>query len=256
MRIKFISLLKGTASPLNKELPDTIADNISSIGDVEVVDNAPDLVHVFGKWSGTTATTMKGYTHKGIPVVFTSANGLVDVLPPHSLMLAPTVFHCCGPAEAELIKKLLPKASVKVIANEQFTLTTDRTTMLRQFNDLYANVYNEHEAKVMSEINSKVRTLNISDHAINEICSQLLYLQYAFRRETIRQRLLDNLSDTLINSNYDEESMRQALDTLKISSFATSVMALLESKSHLTEGFMPIAASDDKTTKQMQKHII
>lgn len=44
---------------MNKELPDTIADNISSIGDVEVVDNAPDLVHVFGKWSGTTATTMK-----------------------------------------------------------------------------------------------------------------------------------------------------------------------------------------------------
>lgn len=256
MRIKFISLLKGTASPLNKELPDTIADNISSIGDVKVVDNAPDLVHVFGKWSGTTATTMKGYTHKGIPVVFTSANGLVDVLPPHSLMLAPTVFHCCGPAEAGLIKKLLPKASVKVIANEQFTLTTDRTTMLRQFNDLYAKVYNEHEAKVMSEINNKVRTLNISDHAINEICSQLLYLQYAFRRETIRQRLLDNLSDTLINSNYDEEAMRQALDTLKISPFTASVMALLESNSHLTEGFMPIAASADKTTKQMQKHII
>ena len=49
MRIKFISLLKGTASPLNKELLDTIADNISSIGDVEVVDNAPDLVHVW-KW--------------------------------------------------------------------------------------------------------------------------------------------------------------------------------------------------------------
>lgn len=256
MRVKFISLVKGSASPLNKELPGTIADNISSIGDVEVVDNAPDLVHVFGKWSGTTATTIKGYTLKGIPVVFTSANGLVDVLTTPSPMLAPTVFHCCGPAEAGLIKKRLPKASVEVIANKQFTLTTDRTTMLRLFNDLYVKVYNEHEAKLMSEINNKVKALNVSDYAINEICSQLLYLQYAFRRETIRQSLLDSLSDILINSNYDEEAMRQALNALKISSFAASVMALLESNSHLTEGFMPIATSDDKTTKQMQKHII
>lgn len=148
MRIKFISLVKSSATPLNKDLLSTISESISAFGDVEVVDTAPDLVHICGKWSSASATTIKHYTNKGVPVVFTSANGLTEQLTTLSCMLAPTVFHCCGPAEARLIKKISPKASIVVIANEKFTSTTDTTTMLRLFNELYVKTYNEHEACV------------------------------------------------------------------------------------------------------------
>ena len=254
MRIKFISLVKSSATPLNKDLLSTISENISAFGDVEVVDTAPDLVHICGKWSSASATTIKHYTNKGVPVVFTSANGLTEQLTTLSCMLAPNVFHCCGPAEARLIKKISPKASIVVIANEKFTSTTDTTTMLRLFNELYVKTYNEHEACVKEAIQQKLK--GVSDEAIKDIIALLLYLQYAYKRETIRQTLLDSLSDTLINSDYDEGAMHKTLSDMRLLSFAASSMALLEEKSHLTEGFMPIASSADKQMKHMTKYII
>lgn len=256
MRIKFISLVKGSALTLNKELLSTIAEGITHFGDIEVVDNAPDLVHICGKWSSMVASSIKHYTNKGIPVVFTSANGLTDLLTPQSSTLAPTVFHCCGPAEARLLNAILPKANVVVIANEEFTSTINVETMLTQFNNLYTKTYNDHDASVKSKIIERVNKSGVDDDAILNICTQLYYLHYTFKRETIRQSLLNILSNDLINSNYDEDIMRQTLNELKLTSFAASVMALLEEKSHLTEGFMPIAASADKTMKQMMKHII
>ena len=59
MRIKFISLVKSSATPLNKYLLSTISESISAFGDVEVVDTAPDLVHICGKWSSASVTTIK-----------------------------------------------------------------------------------------------------------------------------------------------------------------------------------------------------
>lgn len=254
MRIKFISLVKSSATPLNKDLLGTISEGISAFGDVEVVDTAPDLVHICGKWSSASATTIKQYTNKGVPVVFTSANGLAEQLASQSCMLAPTVFHCCSPAEARLIKKISPKAPIVVVANEKFTSTTDATTMLRQFNELYVKTYNEHEAHVKESIQQKLK--GVSDEAIKNIIALLMYLQYAYKRETIRQTLLDSLSDTLINSDYDEAAMRQTLINMRLLLFAASSMALLEEKSHLTEGFMPVASSADKLMKHMSKYII
>lgn len=254
MRIKFISLVKSSATPLNKDLLSTISESINAFGDVEVVDTTPDLVHICGKWSSASATTIKHYTNKGVPVVFTSANGLAEQLTTLSCMLAPTVFHCCGPAEARLIKKISPKASIVVIANEKFTSTTDTTTMLRLFNELYVKTYNEHEAHVKEAIQQKLK--GVSDEAIKDIIALLLYLKYAYKRETIRQTLLDSLSDTLINSDYDEGAMHKTLSDMRLLSFAASSMALLEEKSHLMEGFMPIDSSADKQMKHMTKYII
>lgn len=167
MRIKFISLVKSSATPLNKDLLSTISESISAFGDVEVVDTAPDLVHICGKWSSASATTIKHYTNKGVPVVFTSANGLTEQLTTLSCMLAPTVFHCCGPAEARLIKKISPKASIVVIANEKFTSTTDMTTMLRLFNELYVKTYNEHEAHVKEAIQQNSRAFQTKPSRIS-----------------------------------------------------------------------------------------
>lgn len=256
MRIKFISLVKGSALTLNKDLLSTIAKGISHVNDVEVVDNAPDLVHICGKWSSVVASSIKHYTNKGVPVVFTSANGLTDLLTPQSSTLAPTVFHCCGPAEARLLNAILPKANVVVIANEEFTSTINVETMLTQFNNLYIKTYNDHDASVRSKIIERVKKSGVDDDAILNICTRLFYLHYSFKRETIRQSMLDSLSDDFINSNYDEDVMRQTLNDLKLTSFAASVMALLEEKSHLTEGFMPITAFADKTMRHMMKLII
>lgn len=151
-------------------------------------------------------------------------------------------------------KKISPNAPIVVIANEKFTSTTDKTTMLRLFNELYVKTYNEHEAHVKEVIQQKLK--GVSDEAIKDIIALLLYLQYAYKRETIRQSLLDSLSDTLINSDYDEGAMHKTLSDMRLLSFAASSMALLEEKSHLTEGFMPIASSADKQMKHMTKYII
>ena len=256
MRIKFISLVNGSAFVLNKNLLSIIAEGISKFSDFEIVDTAPDIVHICSKWSSMVASSIKYFTNKGVPVVFSSANGLVEQLSPQSSTLSPTVFHCCGPAEARLINTNLPKANVVVISNAEFTSTTNVETMLNQFKDLYTKTFYDHDSSIKAMIMEKVKQSNVNDDTIFNICSRLLYLNYAFKRGTIRQNMLDSISDELINSNYDEEIMRRTLNELKLMPFAASVMALLKEVSHLTEGFMPVAASTDKIMKHMKKLII
>lgn len=257
MRIKLVNLTKNSATHLNTDLLSTLANSINAFGDMEVVDTAPDMLHIFGKWSAISANTIAHNQSIGIPVIFTDIDGLADLLTASaSHRLCPKAFHCIGPAEAKLINRLTPKAVVTIIANAQFTATTSRPVMLQQFHNLYATVYAQHEAKVVAGINEKVEKLRCKDQTIRAICAKLLYLQYTYKRETIRQHLLDELSHELISSDYDEKVMEQTLDELQIKSFAASAMSLLAENTKLTEGFMPIQASADKTMKRMQKLII
>ena len=257
MRIKFVNLTKNSATHLNTDLLSTLAESINAFGDMEVVDTSPDMLHLFGRWSAASASTIAHNQSIGIPVVFTDIDGLADLLTASaSHRLCPKAFHCIGPAEAKLINRLAPKAVVTVIANAQFTATTSQPDMLQQFHNLYTTVYAQHEAKVVTSINEKVNKLSSKDQTIRTICAKLLYLQYAYKRETIRQHLLDELSHTLISSDYDEKVMGQMLDELQIKAFAASAMSLLAENAQLTEGFMPIQASADKTMKRMQRLII
>ena len=72
----------------------------------------------------------------------------------------------------------------------------------------------------------------------------------------IPQSVLDETSQAMIDSDYDEKSMRRALGEMHLSKFASYTMALLESNSSLTEGFMPIDSLDGKVVSDMQKLII
>lgn len=252
MRIKLVSLEKSSANQLNADLLSTIANSIGNYGEYEIVTSQPDLVHVFASWNATTERTIKKFKNKGIPVVLTSINGLADLLAsPHPLH--PYAFHCCGPSEAKLIKRVAPEIPISIIACPLFTSTTDTNRMLKAISDLYNNVYDAHDTNVKERIQRTIDQLDCNDNTIKRLCSLLLYLQYSYKREVIRQSFLNEIASEFIHSDYDEDIMRQALDALKIYEFSASAMALLEQLTPLTEGFMPIPASTDKLTDKMQK---
>ena len=77
----------------------------------------------------------------------------------------------------------------------------------------------------------------------------MLYVHYQHHRGHITQECLDQLSNSMIASNYDEALMAFRLDTLQMTDFFAQLETLLQERSNLTEGFMPIGAKPNKITE-------
>lgn len=270
IRLQLITLCRHSESFVNSTLKDVIADNIKQSDDIEVVDASPDVAHIFGLWTTKSAKVAHSLQSRGIAVVFTSINGMARLLnnygePTSDITLKNVVrrlakhaiIHCSGNSEENVIGSIARKSSTTLIANALITSTTNTELMCQDFHDLYAEIYKRQEQEaskdIESEISQKVKT---EDKAIRDICSRLLYLKYLYRKKSIRQEVLDDVSTLMTRSNYDEALMRNILDDLHLSSFASSCMCLLEKCSSLTEGFMPIKATEDKTALRMQEMII
>ena len=81
-------------------------------------------------------------------------------------------------------------------------------------------------------------------------------MRYRYHRRQIAQNELDDFSTLLIQSDYDEDKMAEILDKLKVYDFMQSLEKVMEEKSQLTEGFMPIAAIDNNLTNKIKKTIL
>ena len=81
-------------------------------------------------------------------------------------------------------------------------------------------------------------------------------MRYRYHRRQIAQQELDDFCTLLINSDYDEDKMAEILDRLKIYDFMESLEKVMEEKTQLSEGFMPITAIDNNLTKKIKKTIL
>ena len=257
MRIKYVIPSKPSPSYINIEMWQMLVHELTVCDQVDIVDMSPDIVHIFGIWNMHNVRLVEQYRSKDIPVVFTSINGVLSIVnrdgrqvnspniiyAVRRIVRSGAVVHACGQLEQTFLSGFA-KSSGSV------------DDMVALFRSLYGSAIQSNDTAVRNRISRQIAKYNIQDKSIHDICTRLMYIRQRFKMLNIPQSVLDETSQAMIDSDYDEKSMRRALDEMHLSKFASYTMALLESNSSLTEGFMPIDSLDGKVVSDMQKLII
>lgn len=265
IRIKYITLGNPSQNHINRDLSDILRQRLSDSDSMQIVDTSPELVHIIGTWTRGSASVIKKIKAKKLPVVFTSIEGLAPLVnmngdrTRHTAKVAVIrkicsecdIIHVCGPIEDSVLKSVAKKARTTIIANSTFTSLTDETAMTDLFANTYVNTYTANISLINDSIKAKVKAAT-DNETIADICTRLLYLKSRYIMGCIKQEFLDETSRLLVASDYDENEMARVLTTLGISKFSAYSMTLLEQKSQLTEGFMPIASADGRIADRMQ----
>lgn len=264
IRIKYITLGKPSRSHINRDLPDILSQRLSDSDVMQVVDTSPEIVHIVGTWTRGCASVIKKFKAKKLPVVFSSIEGLVPLVDKNGdrtrriakvaaikkICSECDIIHVCGPMEEKMLKSVAKKARTSVIANSTFTSLTSETAMAALFANTYESTYETNISKINDSIKAKVKAAT-DNETIADICIRLMYLKNRYIMGCIKQEFLDETSRQMVASDYDENEMARALATLGMSKFSAYSMTLLEQKSQLTEGFMPIASAEGKIADRM-----
>ena len=270
MRIRIIIPSRLHPDYINAEMCDLLRRELPACGEAEIVDLSPDIVHIFGIWNSSFAKRVEAYRNIGVPVVFTSLDGILSLKKSsggNTHSITPTaavrrvaksgaIIHVCGKFERSTIIEVAKYADVRIISNASHTATTDTATMTAQTIDLYRETIDTADRLTREKINKKLDKIDITDHTIRDICSRILYIKQRIIMCNLPQVYLDQTSHLLINSDYNEKEMRNVLEQLKLTRFAAYTMTLLAESSTLTEGFMPLESDSGKTVEKMKKYII
>ena len=265
MRIKYVIPSKPSPSYINIEMWQMLVHELTVCDQVDIVDMSPDIVHIFGIWNMHNVRLVEQYRSKDIPVVFTSINGVLSIVncdgrqvnspniiyAVRRIVRSGAVVHACGQ-----LSGFAKSSGIHVITNAAFTSTVSVDDMVALFRSLYGSAIQSNDTAVRNRISRQIAKYNIQDKSIHDICTRLMSIRQRFKMLSIPQSVLDETSQAMIDSDYDEKSMRRTLDEMHLSKFASYTMALLESNSSLTEGFMPIDSLDGKVVSDMQKLII
>lgn len=266
MRIKYVIPSKPSPSCINMEMWQMLVHGLTVCDQIDIVDMSPDIVHIFGIWNIHNVRLVEQYRSKDIPVVFTSINGMLGIVNRNGRQVhTPNVLyairrivglgavvHACGQTEQNFLTGIVKSSAIHVITNAAFTSTISVDDMVASFRSLYVDTIQSNDTSVRNRISRQLSKYNIQDKSIHDVCTRLMYIRQRFKMLNIPQSLLDETSQVLTESDYDEKSMRNTLDEMHLSKFASYTMALLESNSSLTEGFMPIDSIDGKVVSEMK----
>ena len=181
--------------------------------------NDYDLLHAVGAPTQTLLSKMRNARRRLIPVVYSP---LASITPWNSSCYERFIFksgfiHAVGENEQKYLQEKYKGSDIVLIKNPAVTHDISQALFTANFKQLYDEVIIKHE------------------QAVNE---------------------LDDFSTLLIQSDYDEDKMAEILDKLKVYDFMQSLEKVMEEKSQLTEGFMPITAIDNNLTNKIKKTIL
>ncbi|WP_315558449.1 hypothetical protein [Hoylesella nanceiensis] len=240
--------------------------------DVVLTAENPDIVHVFdGKDKRNITYSVKLYNME-IPVLLSSLNSFLPwnnhrkkakkgVLKPkkYPIVKFVTAFHASGQLEYNQLTTLAVGKNTRLIENSVITNSITDELMAQQFVEYYKEILVIHDQFIKEKINQKVSKLITSDVDVNgsmkKLCSMFLYIEYLYRRHNIPFSILQELSTTMFEAEYNEDKFAEYLETLKITNFVSSLESVLFSRSLLTEGFMPIAFKEGKLADKIENLI-
>ena len=87
------------------------------------------------------------------------------------------------------------------------------------------------------------------------ICTMILNLKYEIDHRSVSMLHLIDLFELIRFENYDEENLTRMLRHLRMQKFASRLLFVMKDILGLTEGFMPLEATDDKATDRLRKAI-
>lgn len=269
IRVKYIIPDKLSDANINRGIPDLLRQMLPATGAILVVDEHPQIVHVFGLWNSSYAEVVKILRRRGLPVIFTSIEGvppllnekgnttndMIKIAAIRKICTLCNVIHVCGNTEKTLLESISEKIHTKVILNSEFTALTNDNTVTSMFQETYMSVYEQNTDIVKDGIKTMIMSLT-KDDTIADICSRLMFIRSLYISGCIPQSVLDETADKMITSDYDEAAMADLIRALKIFKFSSFCMSLLESRTQLTEGFMPIPSASGKICDRMRNMIV
>ncbi len=265
MRISFIAPKNNKREYINYEMYETLKHTSENAEGITVTDDFPDVVHIFGTWNSSFTKFCKTFSRRGIPIVFTCIEGLPastrlrkSPIKKHfnrKISHLATGLHVCGNAEKALIKGSGSISNIYCINNACQTSLISNEEMASKAVEMYKKVIDDNECLTKKHIVSFLKRKKVSDDTIKTICFKLLYIKHLLRRGNLPRHFLQDLADYLTFNNYDEDKMSTTLKKAGIIKFASRMMYVLNNNSTLTEGFMPIAATDDKQARHIESLI-
>ena len=269
MRIQLIIPQETHRDFINRELCQSLHQNLSNLDGVELVDTSPEIVHIFGVWNNASAQKTESYRKKKIPVIFTPIKGLAnlklsDGATTNNISIRQAikniakrgaVIHVCGKQENACIKGIARNAETAIIANSSFTATTDNQKMVSQFAKIYSSSYQANDNKIREGIRQQIKKIKGIKADTVSFCEHIMYIRQRYIMGNIPKSYIEETSKLIRTSDYDEKEIEKVLDGLKVASFAAYIMTLLEDTANLTEGFMPIEQKRGKIVKKMESII-
>jgi len=269
MRLQLIITRQPTPRDINHSLFSLLQERLAEKGGLLLTEEAPDVAHVFGAWTDKTADTVANLHKRGIPIIYTSLEGLQAAVETahkraninttkcrNRILKAVNILNVCGAKEQEIYSKMRRSISTRLVYNPFFTsLTTDKKVLAEMLR-LYQDTIETAEQNVRKTIATTVEQAESGDKNINNICCQILYIKHVMLRGGITQEQLDSLSNAMTTLQYDEEVMLATARQLKIHTFAAALFFVLAKKAALTEGFMPFPMKDNKASDLIGNNIL
>lgn len=216
---------------------------------------SPDVVHVFGTFDKATSEILRCYKSVQIPTLLTLCDGLGTIAHGqrdidkrmlthnrrHMLMQASAI-SVSGDEEQTAIEGAFRGIETVNITNAVVTATTTVDDTCRQYMELYTKVTEQHEEKTEKAIaDTLAHAKTDGTKAMQTVLHTLLRARYLNTRGKLDDAQLAIIAQIFIHTDYDEDLLAAQLPKLRLGTFASRLLALIEAKGFITEGFMPIA---------------
>ena len=127
-----------------------------------------------------------------------------------------------------------------------------------EFKSINDKVIAKYEQRKAEKIKERV-ALSLGEHKEQDnedaILEQLLQIESRIPHQNIPLSYLQKLQILLHDTEYNDDILEERIEQLKIRKFSQRVFQVMAETTGLTEGYMPIEAIEDKTSKQIQKII-
>lgn len=259
MRIKIFHILKQD-DQLQEGFMNVLHKAFEACNIEEAKGEDYDLIHVIGIPTKEMTRMIRQTKKKLIPIIYSP---LAEIVPWNKARVEPSlaknlVFLTTGKTEYTYIQEKYPQAHVHLIKNPLITTATTQTLFNNELVQLYHMVIAQHDEHIREAIEKRIDKLKnkIEDKTIHNVLKGFLYLNYKYKRRQILQKDIDEQSLLMQSSDYDEDKMSDLLVECKLFAFVSSLESVMEEKSSLTEGFMPIPAKDNHLTKKINTTMI
>lgn len=265
MRIQYIVSCRYNTNDVSIRFMTLLEEHICKFDHIEIVDKAPDLVHICGDWDIRTIRHIKRVIHNEIPVIFTSHTGLGffsrktrqhQKIMIRKIAQQVSAVHVFGPLEKEKTKSTYPQTKIYVVSNPYVSATTDINKMISQMTEMYNSVISNHDTWKKERIKNKIKVLYSKEDNISAICSRFLYIRYLLNKGYIPIETLKDTASMMTTQQYDEDEMEKLIKKLEIYDFVSSLLYVMHEKASLTEGFMPIQSANNRLSETILNRII
>src|SRR3712207_2148590 len=253
MKIKIITHChpKDTVVPL---LVSTISHHLSEKAMVNA-EEEPDIVHVLGAWNNHTFKAVTHYADLKIPVVYSplggitpwmvkakrnTLHGLAQLRSQRAAIVRANSLVAFSKTEVQMARKWIDDQKILELRNAVITNKYPISTLIAELLRHYEQVIATHDRTIREHIDTQVNGMHIEDDNIRTLLFKILYLQYEQHRGTIHHPTLQDLSQYLIELDFDEDLFVQTVRHAKLLKFVSFLQDKMSKECGLTEGFMPI----------------